>query len=77
MPTSIRLNPEIGRLLDQRAKRERKTRTALIHEALDAWLKPPRPNLGGVIRAALSDVPDGFAIEREQPTKVDPRDWQR
>lgn len=77
MPISIRLRPDIERLLDQRARRERKTRTALVHEALDAWLKPAAPGLGSAIRAALADAPDGFGIERNQPDQSDPRDWDR
>ena len=77
MPISIRLRPDVERLLDQRARREHKTRTALVHEALDAWLKPSSIGLGSAIRAALVDAPDGFGIERNQPAESDPRDWER
>jgi predicted transcriptional regulator len=75
MAMSIRLKPELERLLDQRAKAERKTRTDLVHEALSAWLKPASPGLGSAIRAALVDTPDGFNIERNQPAQSDARDW--
>ena len=77
MPISIRLRPDVERLLDQRARRERKTRTALVHEALDAWLKPSGSGLGSAIRAALADAPDGIGIERNQPADSDTRDWER
>lgn len=77
MAISIRLKPDLERLLDQRAKRERKTRTALVHEALSAWLKPAGIGLGASLRAALEDEPEGFAIERNQPQASDPRDWER
>jgi predicted transcriptional regulator len=77
MPISIRLKPDIEQLLDQRARREHKTRTDLIHEALVAWLKPASPGLGSAIREALVDAPDGFGIERSQPPESDPRDWRR
>jgi predicted transcriptional regulator len=77
MPISIRLRPDVERLLEQRARREHKTRTALVHEALDAWLKPSSPGLGSAIRAALADTPDGFGIERNQPAEGDTRDWER
>jgi predicted transcriptional regulator len=74
---SIRLKPDIEKLLDQRARRERKTRTDLIHEALAAWLKPEPQRPGAAIRAALVAEPGGFGIEREQPATEDRRDWGR
>ena len=77
MPISVRLKPELARLLDAAARREQKTRTDLIHEALVAWLKPRRPGLGATIRAALADTPGGFGLEREQPREADRRDWAR
>ena len=67
MPISVRLKPELARLLDAAARREKKTRTDLIHEALAAWLKPRRPGLGATIRGALADTPGGFGLVREQP----------
>ena len=73
MPASIRLDHEIKRLLDQRAWRDKKTRTDLIHQALAAWLKPSRPRRGTVIGDALADAPDGFYIERNQPVPADLR----
>ena len=73
MPTSIRLDHEIKRLLDQRARRDKKTRTDLIHKALAAWLKPTRPRLRTAICGALADTPDGFYIEGDQPVPADLR----
>ena len=75
MPTSVRLKPEIERLLDQACKRGHKNRSAVINEALAEFLKPARPRLGDLIREALKDSPEGFGIEREQPSTVDKRDW--
>lgn len=75
MPISVRLRPDIERLLDQRARKERKTRTDLIHEALSAWLRPTAPRPGEAIRTALTAEPEGFGIERDQPATADPRDW--
>ena len=77
MPTSVRLKPDIERLLDQACKNTRKKRSALIHEALAEYLKPRRPRLGDVIRRSLAESPDGFAIERSQPRAVDRRRWGR
>ena len=77
MPISVRLKPELARLLDATARRERKTRTDMIHEALAAWLNPRRPELGATIRAALADTPGGFGLEREQPREPDRRDRAR
>ena len=34
MPLSVRLKPELEQLLDATARRERKSRSAIIHEAL-------------------------------------------
>ena len=38
MAISVRLKPDISKALERECKRQRKTRTALIHEALAAFL---------------------------------------
>ena len=50
MPLSVRLKPELEQLLDATARREHKSRSAIIHEALAARLRPVKPRLGDVIR---------------------------
>jgi predicted transcriptional regulator len=77
VPLSVRLKPELEQLLDAAARRERKSRSAIIHEALVARLRPVKPRLGDVIRGALANASDGFALERKQPRKVDRRAWER
>ena len=77
MPLSVRLKPELEQLLDAAARRERKSRSAIIHEALAARLRPDKPRLGDVMRQALADTSGGFALERKQPRKVDRRTWAR
>ena len=77
MTMSVRLKPELESLLAAAAKRERKSRSAIIHEALVARLQPQRSRLGDVIRSALVDVPDGFALDRRQPKAPDRRAWGR
>lgn len=77
MPMSVRLKPEIEDLLEKASRRDRRSRSALIHEALAAFLKPQRPKLGAAIRHALAEEPKGFGIEREQPQAVDKRNWRR
>ena len=77
MPLSVRLKPELKQLLDATARREHKSRSAIIHEALAARLRPVKPRLGDVIRGALASTSDGFALERKQPGKVDRRAWER
>ena len=77
MPISVRLKPELEQLLDKTSRRERRSRSALIHDALTAFLKPQRPKLGETIRRALAAAPEGFAIERAQPKTGDKRDWKR
>ena len=77
MPLSVRLKPELEQLLDAAARREKKSRSAIIHEALAARLRPVKPRLGDAIRRALADTADGFALEREQPRKPDRRAWER
>ena len=77
MPTSLRLKPDLERLLDQACKRTRKNRSALIHEALAEYLKPRHPRLGDLIRQALAESPDGFGIKRGQRGAADKRDWER
>ena len=77
MPLSVRLKPELEQLLEATARRERKSRSAIIHEALAARLRPVKPRLGDVIRGALAGRSDGLALERKQPSKVDRRAWKR
>ena len=77
MPLSVRLNPELEQLLDAAARRERKSRSAIIQEALAARLRPVKPRLGDVIQGALAGASDGFALERKQPRKADRRTWER
>lgn len=78
MSISVRLKPEVSKVLERECKRQRKTRTALIHEALVAYLQPaPPPRLGDVIRAVLADSPQGLGLERSQPEAPDARDWGR
>lgn len=77
MPLSVRLKPELEHLLDAAARRERKSRSAIIHEALAARLQPIKPRLSDAIRGALSNASDGFALERKQPRKADRRAWGR
>ena len=77
MAISVRLKPDISKALERECKRQRKTRTALIHEALAAFLQPARPRLGDVIRELLADSPQGLGLERNQPEVADQRDWGR
>lgn len=75
MAISVRLKPELSKVLERECKRQRKTRSALIHEALAAYLKPKQRNLGEAFAEALATSPRGFGIKREQPATVDERDW--
>lgn len=75
MSISVRLKPELSKVLERECKRQRKTRTALIHEALTAFLQPSRPRLGDVIRDVLTDAPQGLGIERGLPGVAERRDW--
>ena len=77
MPISVRLKPELESLLAQASRRRRKSRSALIHDALTVFLKPQRPRLGAAISRALAEAPDGFGIERAQPKGADKRNWGR
>ena len=77
MPISVRLKPELETLLAAAVRRERKSRSTIVHEALAARLQPLRPRLGDVIRNALAGAPDGYALERKQPRKADKRAWGR
>jgi predicted transcriptional regulator len=77
VPISVRLKPDLEQLLDKASRRDRRSRSALIHDALTAFLKPQRPKLGAAIRQALSKMPGGVGIGREQPAAVDKRDWKR
>jgi len=75
MSISVRLKPELAKVLERECRRQRKTRTALIHEALIAFLQPPRPRLGDVFRDVLADMPEGLGIERGPQGVADRRDW--
>ena len=77
MAISVRLRPDIEKMLQRECKRQHKTRTALIHEALAAFLQPERPRLGDVIREVLADSPAGLGLRRDQPEAADTRDWAR
>ena len=77
MPISVRLKPELENLLAQASRSRRKSRSALIHDALTVFLKPQRPPLGAAISAALVEAPEGFGLERKQPKAADKRDWGR
>jgi predicted transcriptional regulator len=77
MPISVRLKPDLEQLLDKASRRNRKSRSAVIHDALTAFLKPQHPKLGAAIRHALSTTPRGFGIGREQPRAADKRVWKR
>ncbi len=75
MSISVRLKPDIAKVLERECRRQRKTRTDLIHEALAAFLQPTRPRLADVIRDVLADTPDGLGLERSQPDAAETRDW--
>jgi len=77
MPISVRLKPDLEQLLDKASRRDGRSRSALIQEALTAFLKPQHPKLGAAIRQALSRMPRGFGIGREQSPAADKRDWKR
>ena len=77
MTLSVRLKPEIEQLLDKASRRGRKSRSALVNEALTAFLRPQQPRLGEAIRRTLSVKPGGLGIGREQPLAADKRDWKR
>ena len=77
MPISVRLKPELAMLLEKAARRNGTSRSALIQEALTAFLKPNRPKLGAAIRRALVELPQGAGIEREQPKAIDKRNWEQ
>ena len=73
MTLSVRLKPDLARLLDRAARRQRKPRSAVVHEALAQYLVPARPRLGDVIRDLLSDSPLGLGIERLPTAKSERR----
>ena len=77
MPISVRLKPELEELLDKASRRDRRSRSALIQEALTAFLMPNRPKLGAAIRRALVELPQGAGIKREQPKAIDKRHWEQ
>jgi predicted transcriptional regulator len=75
MAISVRLKPELSKVLERECKRQRKTRSTLIQEALAAYLKPKQRNLGEVLAEALVGAPRGFGIKRKPPATVDRRAW--
>lgn len=77
MPISVRLKPDLEALLDKASRRARKSRSAIIHDALATFLAPRRPRLGTAIRLALSELPRGAGIRRRQPAATDKREWGR
>lgn len=77
MLVSLRIKPDVAPLLKQACKAGRKTRTAVIHEALEAYLKRSEAPLGDVIRQALKGTPGGFGLERRQPRRAERRKWGR
>jgi predicted transcriptional regulator len=77
VPISVRLKPELQRRLDELSRRERKSRSAVIHELLTAQLARRRPHPAELFRRALALEPRGFGIKRRQPRKPDKRAWKR
>ena len=77
MSISVRLKPAISKVLERECKRQRKTRTALIHEALAAYFQPERKRLGDVLRDVMADTPQGWGLERNQPRERVPREFGR
>lgn len=75
MPISIRLERSLERRLNAACRRERKTRSALIRDALAAYLRPNQANLGEALAEALAASPRGFGLKRDQPAAADQRDW--
>lgn len=75
MSTSVRLKPDIAVLLANECKRQGKTRTDLIHEALAAYLPVRTLRLGDVIGQILAQTPGGWGLVRQQPHQVDEHDW--
>jgi predicted transcriptional regulator len=77
MPISVRLKPELQRRLDQLSKREGKTRSAVIHDLLNAQLAHRREHPADAFRRALAQAPTGLDIKRSQPRRSDKREWKR
>lgn len=77
MPISVRLKPELERLLAAASRRQRRSRSAIIHEALAARLQPAQRSLGDAIAEALAASPGGLGIERAQPAAPDRRSWKK
>jgi predicted transcriptional regulator len=77
MPISVRLKPQLQRLLDELSRRERKSRSAVIHELLNAQLARRRMHPAEALRRVLSEVPGGFGVKRQQPRRADKRAWKR
>lgn len=77
MTLSVRLKPELARLLDKACRRQRKSRSSLVHDALTQYLEPERPRLGDVLREVLADCPQGLGIERRQPPAPERREKVR
>ena len=77
MPISVRLKPELQRILDELSRRERKSRSAVIHELLTAQLRRRQMHPAEALRRALAGAPEGLNIARRQPAKPDKRAWKR
>lgn len=77
MPISVRLKPELQRLLDEFSKRQRKSRSAVIHDLLSAQLVRQRPHPADAFRQALAHSPRGLGVKRSQPRRSDKRGWKR
>lgn len=77
MLVSLRIRPDVAPLLKQACRAGRKTRTAVIHEALEAYLKRGEVPLGEAIRQALRLAPRGLGVKRRQPRRAERRKWGR
>jgi len=75
MLVSLRIKPEVAPLLKQACRAGRKTRTAVIHEALEAYLRRGETPLGEAIRQALAVAPKGMGLRRRQPRRAERRRW--
>ena len=75
MLISVHLKPDISQALQRECKRQNKTRSALIQEALDAYLTARQRNLADAFAEALAASPGGFGIERAQPGSSSTREW--
>lgn len=77
MPISVRFKPERERRLDAACRRERRTRSALVREAIAAYLTPNGRKLADVTSEALAASPGGFDLKRNRRFVGDKRNWKR